>query len=447
VLNALGCGYYQLGDFATAAARLEEAVKLRPDDAGFLTNLLAAHAQILGSRRAAVEAARAKAFPPQEGDPARRFWLTMPDKQLPPPTPATSRELKALQDATAALADVEGPFDRAAGEFLGRTQPAPELQAALLLVRIEMRLRAAEALTAAGGKPEKEKAAALSAEADKKFIAAGLGKFPGDARFARMDGLRLLADGKIPEALEALKRSLARDGQQEDLRALVAAFAKPLEAVALRPVALPGKTGPVLALSSRPILGVLFRAGNSLVPPAAGKMQIFVDGRQQDGGLLGTEFLCLSDALPEGVHAVSVEGQDGLGRKASAETKILVDTAPPDIVAMDPTDGGTVTGPRPKLAFECRDRQSGLDITSIEVELRSLKGATTLLTDSPVRGGRYTFDYPQASIKKGALLPADGKVVFYPPHNLGAGPYLLTVSVGDVRGNKQTRTWKFTVAE
>ena len=277
------------------------------------------------------------------------------------------------------------------------------------------------------------------------MLADALKKFPDDPRLVRLAGIRQLALGKVKEGLDSFGKSLAKNADQPDLRAITDDFSKPLEVVGFRPASVGGKTGPILASSSRPLLGVLFRTNTGPIPLAAEKVRLLLDGKPQAGIFWGTEYLSMpEDKLADGEHVLVAEGEDALGHKAKGETRFLVDDSPPEIISTEPADGGGVKGPRPKLVVVCKDKYSGVDPTSLEIEVRSKPGAETLLTDFPVRGGRYTYSYEPLGIKKGELA-GDDKFVFSPTRDLGLGPYSVTIWVGDQRGVKMTKTWTFVV--
>jgi tetratricopeptide (TPR) repeat protein len=423
LLNPVGCGYFYLGEFAIAAARLEEAVKIDPARADLLVNLMATRCATLNKcREVAAETAR------QAVGKA-----------------ADSVEGKAAAKARAELAAAEAAFDRMAGDYLAKGAPSPEVEAAVVLTWAELRLRAA---AAAAAEKDKAKADKLAAEVD-KLLADALAKFPDEPRMVRLAGIRDLAAGRVKEALEKFGKSLAKDAAQPDLRAIADEFAKPLEIVSFRPATVGGKTGPILASTPKPLLGVLFRTNTGPIPLAPEKVRLLLDGTPQQGIFWGTEYLSMPEKeLPDGEHLLVAEGEDAMGHKAKSELRFLVDVSPPEIVSTEPADGKTTKGPRPLLAVTFKDKYSGVDPTSVEIEIRTSKaGAQTLLTDFPVRGGRYTYSYDAMNMKKGAMAGED-KFVFTTTRDLGAGTYDVTVSVGDQRGAKMpSKTWSFVIVE
>ena len=416
VLNPIGCGYFHLGDFATAAARLKEAVGLDPERAELWNNLMAARSAILDGARDAWAAADAKAAGKA----------------------ANGAEGQALEKARAALTAAEKAIDEMADDYVAKAAPTPEVQATLALVRVEMRLRAA------GTEKDKAKAGKLAEEAD-GLLKAALDKFPNEARLVRLAGIRDLEAGRVKEGLERFSKSLAQNAAQPDLRAIVDEFSKPLEVVGFRPASVSGKAGPVLASSPKPLLGALFRTNTGPIPLDPAKVKLMLDGTAQAGIFWGTEYLCMPEKeLADGEHVLVAEGEDAMGHKVTAETRFVVDASPPEVVSTEPADGRGVKGPRPKLAVLLKDKYSGVDPTSVEIEIRSMPGAQTLLTDFPVRGGQYTYSYEPLNIKKGEMA-GDDKFVFTPTRDLGLGPYSVTVSAGDQRGAKVTKTWSFVV--
>jgi hypothetical protein len=418
LLNPIACGRFYAEDFAAAAAHLEEAAKLEPQRVDVCNNLMATRCALFGKARQALEEALKKAA----------------DK------PPDSKEAKAVDKAQAELVAAEGGLDRLAVEYLAKVVPPPDLEVSLVLTRIEMRLRAAAA------EKVKAKADKPLAEAD-KLLADALGKFPDEPRLVRLAGIRDLAEGRVKEGLERFGKSLAKDAAQPDLRAIVEDFSKPLEIVGFRPASVGGKAGPILASSSKPLLGVLFRTNTGPIPLAAEKVRLLLDGAPQSGIFWGTEYLSMPEAeLPDGEHVLAAEGEDAMGHKARGEVRFLVDASPPQVVSTEPTDGGTVRGRRPKLAVTCKDKYSGVDPTSVEIEVRSRPGAETLLTDFPVRGGRYTYSCEALGMKKGEMAGED-KFVFTTTRDIGLGSYTATISVGDQRGVKTSKTWTFTVVE
>ncbi|HOX06424.1 MAG TPA: hypothetical protein PK280_08490 [Planctomycetota bacterium] len=421
LLNPVGCGHFHLGELAAAAARLEEAVKIDPSRIDILTNLMAVRCASLTKCREAFDEAVKKAVGQS----------------------AESAEVKAVSKARSELAAAEAAFDKLAPDYLAKGSPTPEMHAQVILNCVEMRLR----LAASEKDKDKAKADKLLAEAD-KMLAEGLAKFPEDARLIRLSGIRDLNAGRVREGLEKFNRSLGRNGAQPDLRAIADEFAKPLEIVGFRPASIGAKAGPILASSPKPLLGVLFRTNTGPIPLDPQKVRLLLDGTPQPGTFWGTEYLSMPDnELADGEHVLTAEGEDAMGHKAKGEIRFLVDASPPEIASTEPASGGSTKGPRPRLVVVCKDKYSGVDPTSVEIEIRTGKaGAQSLLTDFPVRGGRYTYTYEPMDMKKNAMA-GEEKFVFTTTRDIGLGHYDVTVSVGDQRGAKTTKVWSFVVTE
>jgi hypothetical protein len=275
--------------------------------------------------------------------------------------------------------------------------------------------------------------------------------FPQDHRFQRLEGIRLLKAGDHKAALAAFAASLKLKAGQQDLQAVQAVFAKEPQVVSFVPTGPPGAGDKVLARSARPLMGAVFRTHTGPVLPFADDVQLRLDGRLLQPIFWGSEALFLSDRkLSDGAHTLEAEVKDLLGRKARGKFTFQVDDSPPEITSTVPPDGGKVKGPRPKLVINYADKYSGVDASSVEVEMRSDRGASTWFAQFVVKGGRYTFSYSDAArgikFKEGDPVGKD-KLVFTAPRNLGIGTYKVTFTVGDVRGLKVKKDWKFTVVK
>ncbi len=443
--NLLGCGYYRLGDVGKALKYLDLAVKQDPDRLSAQINLLAVRWKIYVAKRAEYLEKRAEFFPLLPGDPDTRRWQTPVPKQIKPKR--KKGELVPFRALQKEFSGVQASFDAASARALARAKGLPpELERSLILLRLEMIPSFGRRLARSKDGKRRERGKKLLASLD-ELLAEGLKKFPKEYRFHRLQGIRRLKAGDIKGALAAFDESLVAKADQPDVRALQAIFAPAVKVVVFRPAAAPGvKGGSVLARSSRPLLGALFRVHTGPVPLDGEKVKLKLDGQEVDGYFWGSEFLHLpAKELADGKHVLEAQAEDFLGRKASGKFEFQVDGSPPEIYKTEPADGGKVRDSRPKLVIHYRDKYSGIDTASVEVEFSTIKAATWI-RENPVRGGRHYYNNAALGIKKGAPV-GDNKVVFSSSRNLGPGDYQVKISVQDARGLKAEKVWKFTVVK
>jgi tetratricopeptide (TPR) repeat protein len=443
-LNLVGCGYFHLGETATAANYLREAVEKEPDTLRYQINLLAVRCDELTRVRAEHEALHAALFPDTGARAQGDFWRVPVGTRTGQGKPDEKR-LQSYKAVSARFGNALLQFEKSSSAVLknGVAEIPPELVRELVVARLDVLPAAAAILTAAKDSRERgeELTAALAEE-----LRSALKVYPDDVRILRMHAKRQIDSGDYLGALETIRAGLKIKPDQPDAAAYARSFSiNPVVLRFLPGVAPTASGGPVLARTPRPLVGFVSRVNTGPVALSSGKASLALDGRAMQGLLWGTEFLAMPDAqLKDGAHVLTAELEDALGRKVSASHEFLVDDSPPEVQKTEPADEGKITGPRPRLVAHYSDRYSGIDTSSVEVELRSEKGASTWLVDNPVRGGRHVHDYPAYGIKQGELVGAD-KVVVCPTRDLGPGPYRITVTVGDLRGMKTSKTWVFHV--
>jgi len=443
--NLLGCGYYRLKDIPNALKYLELAVKKDPERSAAQFNLLAVRWEICEAKRAAFRKKHSELFPPLPGTPQQRRWQTPLGKQG---GPKHSKDALAFyHKARSDFRKAQMAFDAASARALAKVQKLPPgLELELVLIRLEMLPDIGGWLVRYGNAAGKLQGKKRLAGVD-PLLAEALKKFPKDHRLHRLQGIRRLTAGDVKGALAAFDRSIALEADQPDVKAVQAVFAPKIEVVGFRPAAAPGVKGSsALARSSRPLVGVLFRAYTGPVPLDGEKVKLKLDGREVAGYFWGSEFLHLPQKeLADGAHTLEAQAEDLLGRKASAKFEFHVDGSRPEIHKTEPPDGGKIKAGRPRLVIHYRDTYSGIDPASVEIELSTVR-ATTWIRENPVMGGRYHYSYAALGIKKGVQV-GDDKVVFSSSRSLGPGTYRVKISVQDARGLKTEETWTFVVVK
>jgi len=445
-LNAMGCGYYYLRDDKKTEDYLLAAIKMKPEIPDARLNMLALRWRQTCNGRARHLELQAQFFPPPKIDPRELRWKTPLLKQGIKPKLAKADQQKCDQARTT-LRDSELKFNETAKAVMAKVKGLPvNMEQALMLARLHALFPTAKRLSGSSDTKKKKQGGEMLKEAE-SLLAAGLKKFPAEPRFARLQGLRLLDARDLTGTMAAFDRSLAANPDQPELKEFKKEFQRKPEVVGFRPAATPGAGGLVLASSARPLLGAIFRGYTARVPFPAEKVRLTLDGQQVPGVFWGSEMLYLpAQKLADGEHVLAAEAEDVLGGKAAGQCKFLVDNSPPTITRTEPADGGTIKGPRPRLVIHYHDKYSGVDPASVEIEIRSEPGASTLFKESPVRGGRYIHNNAALGIKSGTQVGAE-KVVFSASLKLGPGKYKVIVTVGDVRGLKITKSWTFVVVK
>ncbi|MHC4916246.1 MAG: tetratricopeptide repeat protein [Planctomycetota bacterium] len=444
-LNLLGCGYYHIGNMQKAHEYLSKAYKAKPDSRPFLFNLLAVRWELFAKYRKEFGALREKFFPAPKGDPQERYW-TVPLALQNPKRSYSREQLANYYRAAHYFHKAEADFESISATVLANAADLdPATEKTLILARLEMVPAYAARLKVSKGAGDRKRGADLLT-GQAKTLEAGLKKFPEEPRLIRLKGMEFLGEAKYKEALALFEKVKASGADLPGLKEVEAVFAQPPSVVGFRPLPSPASGGgEVLARSATPLLGVAFRVNTGPVPLNPEKVKVLVDGREVQGAFWGSEFLFIpGTGLADGSHTLKAAAEDMMGRKASGEFSFLVDDSPPEIYKTEPADGGVIAGPRPKLVIYFRDKYSGVDPSSVEVELRSDRGASTWLVETPVRGGRYTYTHQRLGIVKDAAVGAD-QVVISPGRALGAGTYKVTVQVQDVRGLLSKKTWRFKV--
>ena len=449
--NTLGCGYYRLGDSKAAIKYLAAAVKKDPARDLAQLNLLAVRWDLLQKAKVAFDEDYDRLFAEPEGDPVERFWTTPVGRHGRTKKPS-SAALGTYKVKRAAYYSAQDAFlGSAAGVLQNVENLPPDLEAALTHTRLRLTAQVGARLSRSRDKRALARGVKML-EGYASLLEAAVKRFPGDYRFHRMQGIRRLESGNYAEALKALEASAKLNADQTDVKELKALFAPGPEVAFFRPLPAPlAAKKTVLARSTRPLVGAVFRVHNGPVQLSNENAVLKLDGKRVEASFWGSELLYRpEDALEDGLHTLEAEATDLLGRKASASMKLMVDSSLPEIYKSEPADGGGVATRRPRLVVYYRDKHSGIDPTSVRVELRSWRGASKYFQKFVVTGGRYTFSYKDAGrgidIREGAPVGAD-KVVLVPHTRLGTGTYMMTVTVGDVRGLKTTKSFKFLVTK
>jgi tetratricopeptide (TPR) repeat protein len=447
VLNLLGCGYSKLGDMKSAQKYLLAAVKKEPGNALGLMNLLAVRWQVFVSAREKLEKTKKQLYPYVEKDLVSYEWITPLQKQHVKPK-HKPEALKPYYNEIALLNTVRGNlYSSVCGVLDGVENIEPNLEKELSLLKVELMGEVARTWI----RSKKPKTKAKGRELAKELVAERekvLKKYAQDYRCSRARIVDLQKGVDVVALLKEVAVCLKLKPGQKDLLAIQAAYSNPPEVSGFYPRKPPVSTlKSVLARSSKPLLGVLFRPRSGSLPLSAEKISVRLDGQELMGSVWGSEFLFfVENKLSDGPHQVVASCEDSFGRKAQAKSSFLVDDSPPDITKTEPVDGGKIKSSRPLLVVHYSDKYSGIDPSSVDVEIRSGRGATTWLVEVPVRGGKQMFDNPKLGIKIGDVVGA-GEVKFSSSRNLGVGTYKVTITVGDVRGMKVTKVWRFTIVK
>jgi tetratricopeptide (TPR) repeat protein len=449
--NTLGCGYYHLGKKELADKYLAAAVNQDPAKRLAQFNLLALRWDALASAGEKYQAAHHKCYPPLKGDPLLLEWRTLPNKK-PRPKKISATDLNARRLALVAYQQSQAAFLASLTGALEKVKSIPpEVERELLCIRYQLTRSAASRKAASKDAKTREEGARMLA-ACTKLLETAIGRFPQDHRFTRYKGIHLLERGDYPGALAALERSLAVRADQADIKDLKARLAPPPEVVGIRPMGGPlAAAGAIVARSSRPLLGALFRVHDGGTQLTADRAVLKVDGKAVRGTFWGSELLFRPELrMGDGSHAVTAEVADLMGRKASGRLVLMVDNSPPTLNMVQPLPGAAVTERRPKLIIEYSDKYSGIATSSVEVRLSSQSGASKYFRKVLVTGGNYTFTYEDKArkIKIARGKPVGSSRMLLVPHPaLGTGPYLLTVTVGDARGNSVTKEFRILVPQ
>jgi tetratricopeptide (TPR) repeat protein len=447
--NLLGCCYYRQGDMLKAVKCFQRAISKDPEKRLAQFNLLALRWANLRKTRAAYFKWVAKLYPADKMDPDERYWRTA--------VLAQGRKRKARQEekdrhneSRQAYYTAEMLFDGSAVAVLKNIKNLPaEVEKALLHIRARYLLTTSLRLKGSKSAKVRARGRGMRAAFD-QLCAAGIKRFGKDHAFKRMLGIGRLESGENVAALDALRQSLAAKPDQPDIKAALAVFAGEPVIRAFRPRGAPlSKRKSVLARSARPLLGAVFQARTGAVQISGAKAVLKIGGKPVKAFFWGSELLYRpASDLPDGRHELVAEAEDLLGRKVSAKTGVLVDNSPPEITKMTPSAGSGVTSRLPKLVIHYQDKYSGVDPTSVNVELRSDRGASVYFAKFVVMGGRFTYGHEDAakgvSFKAGDMVGSD-KVIFVPHRKLGTGRYRVTITVGDVRGLKTSKSFFFTV--
>ncbi len=447
VLNLLGCGYCKLGDMGSAQKYLLAAVKKDPGNALGLMNLLSVRWEIFAAARQKLEKTRKQLYPHVEKDLVSYEWITPLQKQHVKPN-HKPEVLKPYNTEIALFNTIRGNlYTSVCAVLTGVENIEPNLEKELSLLKVELMGSVAKTWSRSKNPTVKAKGMDLGKElvAEREKV---LKKYAQDYRCSRARIADLQKGVDVVALLKEVAVCLKLKPGQKDLLAIQAAYSSPPEVLGFYPRKPPISTlKAVLARSSKPLLGVLFRPRSGSLSLSAEKILVKLDGQELLGSVWGSEFLFfVENKLSDGPHKLFASCEDSFGRKAQANGSFLVDDSPPDITKTEPSDGGKIKSSRPLLVVHYSDKYSGIDPSSVDVEIRSDRGATTWLVEVPVRGGKQMFDNPKLGIKIGDVVGA-GEVKFSSSRNLGVGTYKVTITVGDVRGMKVTKVWRFTIVK
>jgi hypothetical protein len=123
-------------------------------------------------------------------------------------------------------------------------------------------------------------------------------------------------------------------------------------------------------------------------------------------------------ALSDGIHTVYLEVKDIYGNLASAIWNFTVDTLPPIITNLQPSDASTTNDSTPLIAADYND-QSGIDVGSVLLKVDGI------------------------DVTSSATVTASG--ITYTPTALTDSVHIVYLEVMDNVGNLAATTWSFTV--
>jgi hypothetical protein len=148
-------------------------------------------------------------------------------------------------------------------------------------------------------------------------------------------------------------------------------------------------------------------------------VMVWLDGEVIDADATADSVQYTTGPLAYGEHSIRVVAADMLGNTADESKSFKVDdSTPPTVRVISPKDGET-TGLTPVIKISYADEGSGVDLTSITVEVDGEPVVATSM--APAK-------------PSGANVVAAGEASY--ETKLGYGAHTLTVVVSDVAGNK-----------
>lgn len=135
-----------------------------------------------------------------------------------------------------------------------------------------------------------------------------------------------------------------------------------------------------------------------------------------------TSYQMVNDALSDGTHTFYVKAGHTSGTFGPSTTFVIwVDTVPPAISGLAPTEGAVLNEPRPLIAATLTDAQSGIDTAAIVMNVNHVRVTPT-------------FD------------AASGQAGYAPAGDLPQGPTSVSIEPSDRAGNTADPIiWSFTV--
>jgi len=154
----------------------------------------------------------------------------------------------------------------------------------------------------------------------------------------------------------------------------------------------------------------------------------------------GQQLHALLVNVPQGAMRIECQITDSAGNQSEIATKTLrIDREPPRIDQRNPAPGASVKALK-SVNLRVFDVLGGVDFETLTVVLkypRDAKIATRFL----VSRGKYTYDAPDESVRKGGSA---GEQVKAPvPDDATPGTYLVIVRVRDLQGRLNESEWSF----
>ena len=158
--------------------------------------------------------------------------------------------------------------------------------------------------------------------------------------------------------------------------------------------------------------------------------------------LVGSRLHALVINVPQGAYRVECQVTDSVGNASAVAAKTLsIDREPPRVLQRTPAPNATVKALQ-TIDFRVFDALGSVDFESLTVILkypRTAKAATRFL----VSRGKYVYDAPDGSIKKGTA--AADSVRCPVPADWTKGTYIVMVRVRDLEGRLNEAEWSFEI--
>jgi hypothetical protein len=260
---------------------------------------------------------------------------------------------------------------------------------------------------------------------------------PGNPRVLCAYAHSMLRRGNFPAAAAACASAREKGDHRPELAAVLSQMTEPLALVDLRP-------RQNAWFGRRPLIGATLSA-----PHNPGQLQgvLSFDGRKLTDRLSGDQLLALLEEkeLSGGAHQIEIRAADVYGNQATKRFDFFVDGVPPR-VDVTPPEAEPVSGPLPVWTFRLSDEGSGVNLTSVRVELQSVGEGATPCRLQLVARGLYQRGLPELGVRQNDPLPGE---TFKVSSGLALAPgsYTLRMFFTDKAGNRGDTTRVYRVGK